>query len=114
MDEPIDLTSDNDESIFGRESIIQPIPLDLFEDLSETSNDEVPPTQSGTDCDPIQFGGGNYKRLTFKQIECERAFDSVLCKSFIPNEEEHDLRSVLHWLKRKLEKELPLQLSIFH
>ena len=55
MDEPIDLTSDNDESLTGREPIIQPIPLDIFEDISEISDDEVPPTQSGTDDDPIQF-----------------------------------------------------------
>ncbi len=114
MEEVIDLTSENEESLTDRHVIIEPIPADISEDISETSDDEVPPTQSGTIGDPIQFGTGKYKNLSFKQVECQRAFDSVLCKSYIPNEEEHDLESVLRWLKKKLQKELPVQISVFH
>ena len=114
MGDAIDLTSDEEEPVSNSRTILEPISADISEDISEASDDEVLPTQCGTDEDPIQFGQGKYKNLSFKQVECERAFDSVLCKSYIPNEEEHDLKSVLRWLKKKLEKELPAQLSVFH
>ena len=91
MESTIDLTGENEESLMDRHVIIEPIPADISEDISETSDDEDPPAQAGTSTDPIQFGQGKYKNLSFKQVECQRAFDSILCKSYIPNEEEDDL-----------------------
>ena len=56
--EPIDLTSDDEEPVSDRHTILEPIPTDISDDITETTDDEVPPTQCGTEDDPIQFGQG--------------------------------------------------------
>ena len=61
MDDAIDLTTDEEEPVSNCRTILEPIPADISEDLLEASDDEVPPTQCGTDDDPIQFGQGKYK-----------------------------------------------------
>ena len=63
--ELIDLTSDEEESVLERHTILEPIPTDISDDITETTDEEVPPTQCGTEDDPIQFGQGKYKTLSF-------------------------------------------------
>ncbi len=69
------------------------------EDASFSEEDNEPGMGNGF----IQLGGGKYRHLTFREVECKRAFNNaILCKSFEPKEQVQDLASVLHWLKRRL------------
>ena len=43
MEGDIDLTDDNDESLSGRKLIIEPIPFQSSDQISETSDDDEPP-----------------------------------------------------------------------
>ncbi len=43
MESTIDLTSVNEEALTDRHVIIEPIPADIFEAISETSDDDDPP-----------------------------------------------------------------------
>ena len=45
MESTIDLTRENEESLTDRHVIIEPIPADIYEDISETSDDDEPPAQ---------------------------------------------------------------------
>jgi len=81
------------------------------DDASFSEDDNEPGMGNGF----IQLGGGKYHHLTFKEVECKRAFhNAILCKSFEPKEQVQDLASVLHWLKRRLSTELPALLAQFH
>ena len=126
----IDLTDENEKTIATKANSQQNSspppkpesppknPLDDSTDSSDdaqNSSDEEPPTEAGSEAQPIQFGRGRYLPLKFQQVECKRAFNnSVLCKSFKPLDEIQDLGSVLHWLKKKLVNELPPILTQYH
>ena len=49
MEAAIDLTDENEESLSGRKLIVKPIPFFSSEEISETSEDDEPPPQSGID-----------------------------------------------------------------
>ena len=61
-------------------------------DDSFSEDDNEPGTANGF----IQLGGGKYRHMTFKEVECKRAFsNALLCKSFVPNEKFQNLHLTL-------------------
>ena len=109
MDQFVDLTQDSQPGVEIIPQIISDseeedgaivISSDESEEDASFSEEENEP---GMGNGFIQLGGGKYRHLTYREVECKRAFNNaILCKSFEPKEQVQDLASVLHWLKRRL------------
>ena len=127
MDGVIDLTSDEAipesqqksaqrAAVRSTSSILNSESIQMVDSDSCTDENESEPDNDIESCAPlIQIGRGKYRNLRFKQVECKRAFrNAVLCKTFEPLDQVHDLDSVLNWIKKKLMVELPPLLQKHH
>ena len=127
MDAVIDLTSDEDISQSQNiPTVITPVatiaPISTSEviqisDSDSDSDESDPEPENETESrEPlIQLGRGKYRNLKFRQVECKRAFkNAVLCRSFEPVDQVHDLDSVLNWIKKQLMLQLPPLLVEYH